>query len=190
VAMTFAVTHPQRVSSLVLASSAGFGKEVTLALRLLAIKPIGARLLKPTVASSARTLQSLFHDRALATQERIAHAFTLAQRPHHAATLLDVARDLGTFRGVRREWRQALLLRMAQLDIPVLVVWGEHDQVLPAHHVRAAIVSLPNASTHVFAETGHMPQIERPDQFAELVEAFLARFGATTPATSSEGARA
>ncbi|HSU66720.1 MAG TPA: alpha/beta fold hydrolase [Tepidisphaeraceae bacterium] len=190
VAMSFAVAHPRRVSSLVLANSAGFGKDVTIALRLLAVKPIGARLIKPTIANSTRTLQSIFHNQSLATEERIAHAFTLAQRPEHAATLLDIAQDLGTFRGVRPEWREKLLRQMSELDIPVLVVWGDSDQVLPSHHLRAAIASLPHAKTHVFAETGHMPQIERPDQFAALVQAFLASCAETTSMTSREGASA
>jgi pimeloyl-ACP methyl ester carboxylesterase len=77
---------------------------------------------------------------------------------------------------------------LSELDIPVLVVWGDSDHVLPSHHLRAAIASLPNAKTHVFAETGHMPQIERPDQFAALVQTFLTG-SATTSTTSREGAR-
>jgi pimeloyl-ACP methyl ester carboxylesterase len=145
--------------------------------------------MKPTVANSTRTLQSIFYNQSFATKERIAHAFTLAQRPEHAATLLDIAQDLGTFRGVRPEWREELLRQLSELDIPVLVVWGDSDHVLPSHHLRAAIAALPNAKTHVFAETGHMPQIERPDQFAALVQAFLAG-SATTSTASREGARA
>ena len=187
VAMFFAATPPRRVSSLVLVDSAGFGKEVTIALRLLAVKPIGALLIKPTVGSSTRMLQSIFHDQSLATQERIAHALSLAQRPQHAATVLDVAHDLGTILGVRRAWRETLLRKIAQLDIPVLVLWGDQDRVLPSRHLRAAIASLPHAKTHVFADTGHMPQIERPDEFGSLVEAFLTD-SVTTAAARSEGA--
>jgi pimeloyl-ACP methyl ester carboxylesterase len=47
--------------------------------------------------------------------------------------------------------------------------------VLPAHHLRAALALLPHAQTHVFADTGHMPQIERAAEVARLVGAFLAR---------------
>lgn len=185
VAMSFASTHPRRVSSLVLVDSAGFGKEVTLALRLLAIKPLGALLVRPSVGSSTRMLQSIFHDQALATPERIAHALSLAQLPPHAATVLDVAHDLGTIVGVRRAWRDSLLRKVARLDVPVLIVWGDEDRVLPSSHVRTAIASLPRAKTHVFAETGHMPQIERPDEFASLIKAFLTDSTATATATAT-----
>ena len=181
VAMSFAATHPGRVSSLVLVDSAGFGKDVTIGLRLLAVRPLGALLVKPSAASSARTLQSIFHDQSLATPERISHALSLAQRRPHAATVLDMAHDLGTVFGVRRAWRESLLRTVAQLDVPVLVVWGDEDRVLPSRHLRAAIASLPHAKTHVFAETGHMPQIERPDEFASVIRAFLGdSAGATT----------
>lgn len=173
VAMSFSVAHPRRVSSLVLVNSAGFGSEVTIALRLLAVRPIGTRLIAPSVTSSTRTLQSIFHDQSLATPDRIALALELARRPEHAATVLDLAHDLGTFRGVRPGWRDDLLPRVARLGIPMLVVWGDSDRVLPAHHLRVAISSLPQAKSHVFAQTGHMPQIERPDEFAALVGAFL-----------------
>jgi pimeloyl-ACP methyl ester carboxylesterase len=34
---------------------------------------------------------------------------------------------------------------------------------------------LPHAETHLFPAVGHMPQIERPDEFAALAQAFLER---------------
>jgi cation diffusion facilitator CzcD-associated flavoprotein CzcO/pimeloyl-ACP methyl ester carboxylesterase len=183
VAMRFAVDHPERVSALVLVDSAGFGAEVTLALRLLAITPLAPRLLRPDLRTSRRTVEALFHDRArLATDDRVARAFAVARRRPHAATLVDLAAELGTFRGVRAAWRDALLPRVRALGISMLVAWGDHDHVLPFAHLAAAEHALPDAETHVFARTGHMPQIERPAEFAELVADFLRR---RVPAASS-----
>ncbi|TQL53707.1 alpha/beta fold hydrolase [Subtercola boreus] len=173
VAMTFAASHPDRVSALVLADSAGFGSEVTLVLRLLAFRPLGAALMRPNPRNSERTVQAVFYDRALATPERIGHSYALSQRSSHSRTMLEVARDLGTFRGVRPEWRATLLGRIRSLHIPILVVWGDHDHILPFSHLRAAVDALPGAESHVFTRTGHMPQIERPDEFASVVEEFL-----------------
>jgi cation diffusion facilitator CzcD-associated flavoprotein CzcO/pimeloyl-ACP methyl ester carboxylesterase len=183
VAMTLAARHPERVLSLVLANSAGFGKEVAMVLRLLAVKPIGAALMKPNVKSSERTVSSLFYDKSLATEARVRHSFVLSQRADHAKTLLDIATDLGTFRGVSPQWRASLLKAMQAVDVPTLVVWGDHDHVLPSNHLAAALTALPHAESHLFEKTGHMPQIERPDEFAALVESFLAR--ATRASTSA-----
>ncbi|GGI02855.1 hypothetical protein GCM10007170_45530 [Arthrobacter liuii] len=63
VAMKLAADHPGRVSALVLANSAGFGKEVALVLRLLAVRPLAALLLRPDEKASRRTVQSLFYDK-------------------------------------------------------------------------------------------------------------------------------
>src|SRR5436853_508323 len=83
VAMQVAVQAPHRVASLVLVDSAGFGREVTLTLRLLAIRPLGRLLLRRPSRLGARQVErSLFDDPALATDARIDHAYRLAQRPH------------------------------------------------------------------------------------------------------------
>ncbi len=175
VAMKLAADRPDRVSALVLANSAGFGKEVALVLRLLAIRPLGALLMRPAEPASRRTVQSLFYNKELVTEDRVSHALALSQRAAHRQTLLDVARDLGTFSGVRSEWRQELIGSLAKTDVPTLVLWGDHDHILPFSHLEAAAAALPAAESHMFEKTGHMPQIERPDEFARVVEEFLTR---------------
>ncbi|MET3950399.1 alpha/beta fold hydrolase [Arthrobacter sp. UYEF36] len=175
VAMKFAANHPHRVSALVLANSAGFGQEVTLVLRLLTVRPLGALLMRPDKAASLRTVQAVFYDKSLVTDARVAHAHGLSQRANHRQTVLEIARDLGTISGIRAAWRKDLVGALAESDIPTLVVWGDHDHILPYSHLGSATAALPRADSHVFAKTGHMPQIERPDEFAEVVEEFLAR---------------
>ena len=175
VAMTFAAHHPHRVSALVLANSAGFGQEVALVLRLLTVRPLAGLLMRPDEAASRRTVQSVFYDKALVTDARVNHAFALSQRATHRQTVLDIARDLGTILGIRAEWRTALVEALVQSDIPTLVVWGDHDHILPFSHLGAATAALPRAESHAFPNTGHMPQIERPDEFAAVVEEFLSR---------------
>jgi len=175
VAMKLAADHPDRVSALVLANSAGFGKEVALVLRLLAVRPLAAVLMRPDEKASRRTVQSLFYDKELVSEARVGHAFALSQRATHRRTLLDIARDLGTISGVRAEWRSALIAALAESDVPMLVMWGDRDHILPFSHLEAAAAALPRAEQYVFSKTGHMPQIERPDEFAEVVEEFLSR---------------
>jgi pimeloyl-ACP methyl ester carboxylesterase len=172
IAMQLAVDDPARVASLVLVNSAGFGREVSISLRLLAIRPLGRLLLRPSRYGARRIERSLFHDPTLVTPARVEHTFTLAQRPHAARVLLETARALGTIRGVRPQWRQTLLRSLAELDIPTLIVWGDRDLILPAAHLNTARTYLPHAQTHLFPDTGHMPQIERAEAFSELLENF------------------
>ncbi|TDB74965.1 alpha/beta fold hydrolase [Micromonospora sp. KC723] len=174
VAMRLAVTEPARVASLTLVNSAGFGPEVTLALRLLAVRPLGRLLLRPSRRLVHRAERMLFHDAAFATQRRVEYALELARQPYTARVTLEICRHLGTFRGVRQQWRDELLAQVAELDVPTLIVWGDRDLILPAAHLEAARARLPKAHTHLFTGCGHLPQIERAEQFHQLLVDFWA----------------
>lgn len=173
VAQQFAVMYPEQVSRLVLVNSAGFGQDVTVALRLLAVPYLGERLMVPSPRTSARVVGSLFHDPQFATPERQQHAQLLAEQPDRARSYLRVARVLGGWRGVHPGWRDALTRRLAERRLPTLIVWGDQDRVLPAHHLDQARRLYPHARSHLFAQTGHLPQIERAAEFSGLVLNFM-----------------
>jgi pimeloyl-ACP methyl ester carboxylesterase len=176
VAMRMLADHPTRVTTLTLAGSAGFGREVTAALRILAVPGLGRPLLARLDPRAARRIErSLFADPALATPERISLALRFARRPDFAAVYLETARALGGLRGIAPRWRTELLARVARHPRPTLIVWGDRDRILPATHLIAARRALPHARSHLFADCGHMPQLERPDEFADLVRPMLSR---------------
>lgn len=176
VALKISALEPARVRSLVLVNSAGFGKQVTIALRLLAIRPLGRRLMKDKSRKAAyRTERALFYDKRFVTEERLDHAQQVGGNPVHDDVLLAVARHLGTFRGVRRRWRTELLRTVAAQHKPTLVVWGDEDRVLPASHLDHARTVFPHAEFHLFERCGHMPQIEREEEFDALVRDFVGR---------------
>ncbi|MEV8510029.1 alpha/beta fold hydrolase [Actinoplanes sp. NPDC051475] len=174
VAMQLLASTPARVSTLTLVNSAGFGKEVAFFLRALAIPGLGKRLLRRIDARVARRVErSLFHDRAYVTPERVEFALRVAARPEHALVFLETAQALGGLRGIRGPWRRTLLEEVARHPRPTLIVWGDHDLILPATQLPAARAAFPDARWHLFPDTGHMPQIERADEFADLTELFL-----------------
>lgn len=172
IAMQLTAHAPARVSSLTLLNSAGFGREVTWALRILDLPLLWRLLLRPTEGNAQLAERSLFHDPDFATPERIAAALALARREGAARTLRQMARELGSWRGVRSSWRTKLLVEVSALDTPTLVVWGTHDRILPARHLINAASTLPRARTHLFPRTGHLPQIERTEETAALLSSF------------------
>lgn len=175
VSLTMQALAPERIATVTLAASAGFGREVTPALRVLAIPGLGGALLRHgNRATARRAEQGLFFDQSLVTDERIDLAERIAAQPGSAAVFLDIARELGTLRGVRRGWRAGLLGEVGRQPKPTLIVWGDRDLILPPHHLRAARRALPHAQSHVFADTGHLPQVERAAEFAALVRPLLA----------------
>ncbi|RNL62717.1 alpha/beta fold hydrolase [Nocardioides marmoriginsengisoli] len=165
---------PDRVASLVLVTSAGFGKEVALPLRLLSTLSVGRFLASRTTPFSARLAERmLFVNPELVTEARIDHALAIARQPDTGEVTWETANALATLRGLRPEWQEALSNRIAAERKPTLVIWGDRDRILPARHLDEAQRRLPHASSHLFTGVGHMPQIECPDEFASVVMTFL-----------------
>ncbi|MBX9918790.1 MAG: SDR family NAD(P)-dependent oxidoreductase [Mycolicibacterium frederiksbergense] len=189
VAMQLLASHPDRVASLTLVNSAGFGAEVTPLLRMLSLPGLGRYAATHSTTAGARLMERrIFADPALATPERVEHALRIAAQPGTGAFLHELANQLGTARGVRPQWREELLAAVAAHPRPTLLIWGDRDRILPAVHLGAARRQFPDAQVHLFAGAGHMPQIERPDEFADLVTAFVengpTRSAAVPPVTA------
>jgi len=95
--MQFAVQARARVSSLLLVSSAGFGRDATMALPILCLRPraIGRFLLRPRRSTAARAEFSLFCDDVFATPARVERALRLAGRPGGAERSCAAAESAG-----------------------------------------------------------------------------------------------
>jgi len=181
VAMELLAAGPERVASLTLVNSAGFGRQVTVALRLLTLPLLGRLMLARVSPRTVRMVErSLFADRGFLTEQRLAQSLAVAAHPG----LSPVYRQTAQVLGVRRRWRADLLARVAAHPRPTLIVWGDRDLILPATQLAAARAAFPHARWHLFGKTGHMPQIERADQFADLARALIAGATAGTPPRS------
>ena len=177
VAQMFAVLYPGRARGLVLVNSAGFGRDVALALRLCAVPGLGERLLAANPGGARRVTRSLFASPDFATPERIAHTLDLSRQPGAARAFLSVLRSIGDVRGARAGWQAELAERLPALNLPTLIVWGDRDEILPVRHLEAARRTHPHASVHLFEQTGHVPQIEREASFTALLRQFLEQNG-------------
>ena len=79
--------------------------------------------------------------------------------------------------------------RLQEIGMPVLVVWGHNDMLVPvedAEHFERLIGA--NARKIVFDDTGHVPMIERPTRFNDLLQGFLE--GDRAPEAGVAGVRA
>ena len=65
--------------------------------------------------------------------------------------------------------------RLGQIEIPVLIVWGRNDLLVPVGDAaRYQRLIGDNAHVVIFEDTGHVPLLERPSRFNELLRQFLA----------------
>ncbi|MBD0329423.1 MAG: alpha/beta fold hydrolase [Thermoleophilia bacterium] len=56
---------------------------------------------------------------------------------------------------------------------PTLLVWGEHDRLVPPATAAAWQAAIPDAKLVALPDAGHVPMHERPDEFNRLARAFL-----------------
>jgi 3-oxoadipate enol-lactonase len=61
----------------------------------------------------------------------------------------------------------------SRIDVPALVLVGEHDVLFPPAQARLLAEALPRATYHVIAGAGHFPPLQVPDALANLVVPFL-----------------
>ena len=165
---------PDRVATLVLANSGGFGSELHPVLRLIATPVLGSLATRYITRAGVQMIERLLYvDRSLVTDERIDLALKLARRSRNRVVLHETARSVSTIRGVRSEWRDELIADVSKHLRPTLIVWGDSDRILPAKQTEAAQRLLPHARVHLFKGVGHMPQVECAEKFADLTLDFL-----------------
>jgi pimeloyl-ACP methyl ester carboxylesterase len=63
--------------------------------------------------------------------------------------------------------------RLHRIAVPVLVVWGAQDRLLPVEYAHRWTEALGTARLELIDEAGHLPPVEQPDTFAALVREFL-----------------
>ena len=62
-----------------------------------------------------------------------------------------------------------LATRLAKLEVPTLVIWGESDGIVDVEYGRAYAEAIPGADFEVLPDTGHVPQLETPQQLLSAV---------------------
>jgi len=73
-----------------------------------------------------------------------------------------------------------LAARLAAVTAPVLVLWGEADRVADVDYGRAYAAALPTARFQLLTGTGHLPQVETPQQVLDAISTFA---GADAPSS-------
>jgi pimeloyl-ACP methyl ester carboxylesterase len=67
--------------------------------------------------------------------------------------------------------------RLARIDVPTLVVWGESDGWVSVDYGRAFAQAIPGAQFELIEQAGHFPYLERPDAFVETLTSWVSGIG-------------
>lgn len=155
VAALAALENPAAVASLTLLAPGGFGTEINH--RLL------ARYAAAHDADGLRSaLENMYGWNRPVDEEDIRRLLAMRALPGQVDKLIDISR------GLSRDGRQGVIARdrLGQLDIPVKVLWGMQDRVLPT---RQSHRLPPRFATHIFENTGHMLINEVRDDVLALI---------------------
>ncbi len=182
----------KRACALVLIDSAGLGRELLPALRLLTLPGLG-EWSTLCASSPLGQIQRLcwralgcFADPASVPVDWYVDQFWTGQRAGLLWDQLAVSRSLFGQDGQN----EIVLDRLSHLDVPVLLVWGDADEIIPIAHAQQALRQLRSGRLAVIPDCGHMPQVERPELLLEAVLPFLAAVTKDISGTSSSVARA
>ncbi len=63
--------------------------------------------------------------------------------------------------------------RLEEIEIPVMIVWGTDDWVIPSVAAHSYNRRIPHSRLEILEKTGHVPQLERPARFNALLDEFL-----------------
>ncbi len=161
VALAFAGSYPQRIERLVLVDSAGLGSEID---RIV----LDLMRSEPTRENLRTELTHFFAQPGLVQHALVDQLYQQRTQPGAHEALV------ATSNAAFGDGQQRIDLRdtLAGLNIPVLVVWGDADAVIPVAHTQEA-KRAPHSRLEVFAGSGHCPHIERADAFNQLVQSFL-----------------
>lgn len=173
VAWEYALAFPEETQALILVGSAGWPNtaaeaEGDPAIFKLLRNPVLGPLLRDLDNSrlARQGLEASFYDAARVDDAMVDRYVQLARAPGHRDILLGIM--LGS-----AERNFATPERLAALNMPVLILHGDTDRLVPPAHGQQFHDAIAGSQLIVFENTGHIPQEERADESAMAVREFL-----------------
>ncbi len=176
VVMQFAYQFPERCERLALVSSGGLGDEVSMLLRLLTLP--GVDYVLPIACTrwlhdAGSTVSGLLHHVGVGPNryfDEIWEAYGSLSDGQTRAAFLQTLRSVVDTSGQRVSARDRLYLAS---EMPTLIVWGDHDSIIPVHQAYATHAAIANSRLEVFENVGHFPHCEQPERFVEVLVDFV-----------------
>jgi pimeloyl-ACP methyl ester carboxylesterase len=185
VAMQFAYQFPERTERLVLVGSGGLGPEVSAAIRAITTTgfyqvmglltlPGVRRIGSAGLRALSRTGIKEFRD-----FDEVASIYQSFQDPAARAAIRHVVRAVVDWQGQIVTMADRAYLTEA---MPICVIWGDQDRVIPVSHAERAAALAPNARIEIMPNAGHFPHKDHPQRFVKVLNDFVST---TRPASYS-----
>jgi pimeloyl-ACP methyl ester carboxylesterase len=176
VALRVALGEPGRVGALGLVDAAGFGRAVNPALTSLTLPGYGRAAISWAQTTPGARQRALGRGSLLFAKPLLVPEYWLEEQRRLAWTPRFMSATLAALRAMLSPvWgqREVVLDDLSRLRMPTLVVWGTLDAVFPAYQARDAVGRIPDGRLALIPGCGHLPQVEKTQEFADAVTKFL-----------------
>jgi pimeloyl-ACP methyl ester carboxylesterase len=181
-----AVAFPTRVAKLVLVAAAGLSTEHLVREPLLAGARVWAVL---TARTGVRAEIAVTRPRLRRAALQIVVRYPERLSVPLSMELVRGANASGFIPAFDALMRHSFRDNLERIEVPVLIVWGLNDILVPVEDAKMYEHLIgENARSVIFDDTGHLPMLERPGRFNELLAAFIA--GEREPEHGVEGVSA
>lgn len=187
VAMQFGYQFPERTERMILVAPGGIGRDVTPVIRAISLPGFQTAVgiatlpgLRHVVKAGLHTLShsGLPHARDL---DEVAVIFDQLGDRRARAAITHVVRAVVDWRGQVVTMADRAYLTNA---MPMCVIWGSDDVVIPVRHAGLVAEMAPAATVEVVANAGHFPHKDHPQRFVKIVNDFIR---STEPAAYHRG---
>lgn len=172
IAWNFALAQPQRVAKLVLIDPAGYPMRKVPWMIAAAALP-GATVAMPLWmprALIAQGIKEVYGEPARIKPGVVDRYNDLSRRPGNRRAMMEIFRVLLK---VNKQELHTTPQRVAQIQVPTLLLWGERDRWISPQHVPLWQRDLPSIQVKTYPGVGHIPMEEIPQQSAADALRFL-----------------
>jgi 2-hydroxy-6-oxonona-2,4-dienedioate hydrolase len=162
VAAYIAVHHPQAVDRIVLVDGADYKRAAAAPAPDLHLEQIQNGV---TRDETREFFRMLFYDKSLVTEKLVDENLILRLRSAFAITKMQHASYAG-LGGITDD-------EMRAIKAPTLIVWGRNDELFPVQIAERLHRDISGSQLVVLNNSGHFPQLERADEFNQIVRGFL-----------------
>jgi pimeloyl-ACP methyl ester carboxylesterase len=161
IAAAFAIEHPEKVDSLVLADAAGFSLPKDFDTKFL-------YSLNPSTRLQTRAiLEMVFYNKILFSSDAaVDTALTQRMNAGDGYTISKIVESM-----IRGE--DVLDNRLSRITQPTLIIWGRQDGLLKLSEGERLQREIPKSKLIVFDQCGHAPMAEKAGEFNEAVLSFI-----------------
>ncbi len=161
--------QPARVKRLVLIDSAGYPQKLPWFIWLAqapVLGSVGGKLVSPRTAA-AMVLRKCYYHKDRITEEQIDTYAYYGSLPGAREAVTQTARQLVP------DDIDALTARYKTISVPVLIIWGADDEVVPLSVGKNFKRDIPGSELVILPECGHIPLEEEAGATQQAIAAFL-----------------